>query len=387
LYETPERKDKTYSSGGRLERDKNWYYYYDTKGNLQLKSPFPLHGKEPSKKWQMGCWHYEWQANGMLQSVRRPDGGIVQMEYDALGRRTAKIAGKKITRYLWDGNVLLHEWSYELSQRPKLVVNDVGKVGYDREEPLDNLVTWVYENGSFVPCAKIQNGEHYSIVSDYIGRPVQAYDDKGILVWSTEYDIYGGLRNVKGDRYFVRHRQLGQMEDEELEGLYINWWRFYDSSTGLYISKDRIGLAGNNPNEYAYTRNSNTEVDVFGLDILDEAWKVVTSHMNNSGTTILGHMSDYSKPNFESYIDKAVRRGGNYFDMGNDMWNKVKDAGLDPWTLNEKFLNDAIDRGDKILLNVKKSEIRSGSYLELEIKHLRENGYKWVNQWALVKYK
>lgn len=65
----------------------------------------------------------------------------------------------------------------------------------------------------------------------------------------------------------------------------------------------------------------------------------------------------------------------------------VAGAGLDPWTLNEKFLNDAIDRGDKILLNVKKSEIRSGSYLELEIKHLRENGYKWVNQWALVKYK
>ena len=62
-------------------------------------------------------------------------------------------------------------------------------------------------------------------------------------------------------------RQLGQYEDEELEGLYYNRFRYYDCNIGGYISQDPIGLAGNNPNFYAYVEDSNSWVDVFGLDM------------------------------------------------------------------------------------------------------------------------
>jgi RHS repeat-associated protein len=265
LYETPERKDKTYSSGGRLERDKNWYYYYDTKGNLQLKSPYPLHGKDPSKKWQMGCWHYEWFANGMLKSVQKPSGAIVSFEYDALGRRIAKIFKDTITRYIWDGNVLLHEWKYSLKLRPELVVGDLGELYYDAVEPTDDITTWVYEEGDYVPVAKLINGERFSIISDYIGRPIQVFNDVGEIVWETEYDIYGRLKNLKGDRAFQPFRQLGQIEDVELDGLYLNRFRFYDSHTGLYISQDPIGLFSEEYNFYSYVDNVNQLVDKFGL--------------------------------------------------------------------------------------------------------------------------
>ena len=47
--------------------------------------------------------------------------------------------------------------------------------------------------------------------------------------------------------------------------IYHNRFRYYDSKSGIYISKDPIGLAGNNPNLYAYTHDSNTQVDPFGL--------------------------------------------------------------------------------------------------------------------------
>ncbi|WP_295843108.1 glycohydrolase toxin TNT-related protein, partial [uncultured Apibacter sp.] len=67
-------------------------------------------------------------------------------------------------------------------------------------------------------------------------------------------------------------RQLGQYEDEELGGLYYNRFRYYDSNSGTYISKDPIGLAGNNPNLYAYTHDSNTMVDPFGL--MPNTWNV-----------------------------------------------------------------------------------------------------------------
>ncbi|QYN45638.1 hypothetical protein GYM75_06600 [Gilliamella sp. ESL0441] len=103
------------------------------------------------------------------------------------------------------------------------------------------------------------------MVSDYLGRPAQAYDDKGELVWQVEFDIYGRIReDTFNNKSFIPFRQLGQYEDVET-GLYYNRFRYYDSNTGTYICQDPIGLQGNNPNFYAYVSDTNTEVDIFGL--------------------------------------------------------------------------------------------------------------------------
>ena len=98
-----------------------------------------------------------------------------------------------------------------------------------------------------------------------MGRPAQAYDDKGELVWQVEFDIYGRIReDTFNNKLFIPFRQLGQYEDVET-GLYYNRFRYYNPETGQYISKDPIGLQGNNPNLYAYTFDSNSEVDPFGV--------------------------------------------------------------------------------------------------------------------------
>ena len=135
------------------------------------------------------------------------------------------------------------------------------------DEPVENLVTWVYEEGSYVPVAKIQNGERYTIISDYMGRPVEAYNSYGNVVWQADYDIYGDLRNIKGIRDFIPFRQLGQYEDDETR-LYYNRFRYYDPKIGNYISQDPIRLMGNNPNVYAYVHDVNRNIDLFGLDEL-----------------------------------------------------------------------------------------------------------------------
>ncbi|WP_444647909.1 RHS repeat-associated core domain-containing protein [Flavobacterium columnare] len=128
----------------------------------------------------------------------------------------------------------------------------------------------MYQENSFVPSAKIQGEEQFSIISDYIGRPLQCYNEKGSLVWSTDYNIYGGLRNFSSPINltpdFIPFRQLGQYEDPELEGLYYNRFRYYDCTIGNYISQDPIGLEGNNPTFYGYVSDSNGEIDVFGLE-------------------------------------------------------------------------------------------------------------------------
>jgi YD repeat-containing protein len=46
----------------------------------------------------------------MLAHVRRPDGSVVSFAYDALGRRISKRYRGQTTRWVWDGNVPLHEW-------------------------------------------------------------------------------------------------------------------------------------------------------------------------------------------------------------------------------------------------------------------------------------
>ncbi|EMB43791.1 RHS repeat-associated core domain-containing protein [Treponema denticola ATCC 33520] len=91
------------------------------------------------------------------------------------------------------------------------------------------------------------------------------------LVWSADYDIYGRLRNVKGERTFIPFRQVGQIEDSELEGLYYNRYRWYNSETGCYISQDPIGLKGGNPTLYGYVENPNAWIDVFGLSATCQA--------------------------------------------------------------------------------------------------------------------
>ncbi|WP_438712368.1 DUF6531 domain-containing protein [Aquimarina muelleri] len=303
LYKTKEKDERKYGKGGQLQHDKNWQYLYDQEGNLikktknnqeQILADFKkekekaasikttwidrvfgytddeesepdLNPKTPLTHWQHGEWFYTWQANGMLKSVKDPRGKVTSFEYDALGRRTAKINHykKEINRYIYDGNVLLHEFRYALEDRPKVIADDLGRLSYDKEEPTTNLITWVFDEGTFVPSAKITEDGTFSIISDYLGTPILSFDENGKKVWERELDIYGKVR--KGDNRFVPFLYQGQYFDEETELAY-NRFRYYSPDTGSYISQDPIGLAGNNPNFYAYVWDSNSWVDVFGLD-------------------------------------------------------------------------------------------------------------------------
>jgi YD repeat-containing protein len=249
LYESARQNDRVYDKGGKLMRDKNWFYHYDDEGNLLLKSKRPINNIKPNQKeeennshpyyrsiaaewlmkpklqevdhlpdvyentpseiqdpeWESGDWAYFWNANGMLAKVKRPDGKEISFEYDAIGRRISKIGNKKITRYIWDGNILLHEWSYDIKEEPKTFIDDEGKV-IIQKEPTDNVVTWVYEADSFVPRAKIFNDKKYTIISDYIGNPIQGFDENGVLIWERELSIYGDIKKEKGENNFMTFR-------------------------------------------------------------------------------------------------------------------------------------------------------------------------------------
>ena len=273
-----------------------------------------------------------------------------------------------VYRYLWDGDVILHEWDYTEADRPNTIVTETGEVTLDRLEPVENLITWVYDSDSYVPTAKIVGERHYSIISDYIGRPVQAYDDDGNIVWQADYDIYGNLRNLHGSRQFIPFRQLGQYEDDETR-LYYNRFRYYDPRIGNYISQDSIRLAGNNPTLYGYVGDGNSNVDIWGLSIdyysLDHLGRptggLAEISLDSTGSLPKGTDAGIDPPGWKGgqhpYHQQrghliAKNHGGSGVDPRNIV--TITDGTNHPgMTKYENIITRRVKNGDTILLEVK----------------------------------
>ncbi|WP_346882953.1 RHS repeat-associated core domain-containing protein [uncultured Algibacter sp.] len=118
-------------------------------------------------------------------------------------------------------------------------------------------------------------------------------------------DIYGKVRSIEGSKTFIPFRYQGQYEDEET-GLYYNRYRYYSSDTGGYISQDPIGLDGGNPNIYAYAFDSNTEVDPFGLDIID-----LSNPSSIWGKSADDIAKEFSDAGYETNVRQSTRGSGN----------------------------------------------------------------------------
>ncbi len=235
LFERQDRQDRKYDKGGKLLKTRNAEYKYDVEGNLIEKIT------------SEGSFYYHWNGAGMLEKVTRPDKTEVFFKYDALGRRIEKQYKKTITKYVWDGNKPLHEW----------------KEFDAKESTADDMITWIFEEDSFAPAAKIKGTKKYSIVTDHLGTPTQGYAEDGKLIWDRELDSYGKIRMVKGEEGFCNYLYQGQTLDAET-GLCYSRHRYYAPEEGIFISKDPISIEGGY-NVYAYVHDPNSYIDPFGL--------------------------------------------------------------------------------------------------------------------------
>ena len=180
--------------------------------------------------------------------------------YDALGRRLSKDA-IGITCWLWNGNVPLHEWT------PSQRRNEQGEI----EEYQKDLRTWLFEEESFVPLALFQDGKAYSIVTDHLGTPVEAYNEQGEEVWYRRLDMNGKVIEERSMLYtsykdYIKIPFLfqGQYYDEEIKLAY-NKFRYYDPQMGRYISEDPIRFASGTIALFSYVSDTNGCLDLLGL--------------------------------------------------------------------------------------------------------------------------
>ena len=99
------------------------------------------------------------------------------------------------------------------------------------------------------PLAYITNGQVYQVHTDHLGTPQVLTDASGAAAWEAEYRPFGEAGTTGTLSFPLRFP--GQYHDAET-GLHYNWHRYYDPSTGRYLTSDPIGLEGGlNPYGYA----------------------------------------------------------------------------------------------------------------------------------------
>ena len=253
LYPDPDMRLRRYLGGGRLEQDGEWHCEYDADGNLTeryLGTGRWLDGKKDR-------WRYRWNADGSLAKVVRPDKREVEFTYDALGRRLSKSFGTTVTRWVWNGNVPLHQWK---RRREYSVMGNRWRTDTERCD----MTVWLFDEESFVPVAMIKEGRSYSILTDQLGTPTEAYDAEGNEVWSRVLDMDGNVIEETGNKEMVPFLFQGQYYDRET-GLAYNRFRYYSPKMGMYVSQDPIGLAGGILNLYGYVDDTLSFIDILGL--------------------------------------------------------------------------------------------------------------------------
>ncbi|MFC3152908.1 RHS repeat-associated core domain-containing protein [Litoribrevibacter euphylliae] len=218
----------------RLLQHKQQHYRYDACGNqVQVTSNNP--DQHQSR---------EFDAFNQLARLKH-QGKVHQYQYDALGRRASKLTEQGKIDYLWDGDQLIGEHHN----------------GHFR--------WYLYEPGTFLPVALIDNGQVYHYHLDHLGTPITLTDNHGQIAWQADYSAFG-IANIRIERINNPIRFQGQYFDQE-SGLHYNRFRYYDPTIGRFIHQDPIGLAGG-INHYQYVPNPVSWTDPFGLSCKENSW-------------------------------------------------------------------------------------------------------------------
>ena len=138
---------------------------------------------------------------------------------------------------------------------------------------------------------------YYWYQNDHLGTPQKMVDTNGRIVWSATYDAFGNIHitiaEIENDLRFP-----GQYYDGET-GLHYNFIRYYDPSTGRYVTRDPIGLAGGDVNSYRYVGNNPLKIiDPFVL------WPRPAHE----------RMIDLRFPTLDPRLADAIKRGSAYAD-------------------------------------------------------------------------
>ncbi|MFH1884014.1 MAG: RHS repeat-associated core domain-containing protein, partial [Planctomycetota bacterium] len=115
-----------------------------------------------------------------------------------------------------------------------------------------------------IALVDVGTGSMYYFLNDRLGTPQMLTNSSNTVVWEGIYKPFGEADVNTNSSVKNNFRFPGQYYDQET-GLHYNYHRYYDPSTGRYLTPDPIGLAGG-INLFLYADgNPINEVDRLGL--------------------------------------------------------------------------------------------------------------------------
>jgi RHS repeat-associated protein len=199
-----------------------------------------------------GLWAYTHTTHNRLVSVSNDSMQVGAYAYNGLGQRISKTVNSVTQSYVYG-------LSGELLQQTDSTAS----------------VEYVYLNGQ--PLAVVQDGNVYYLHNDHLGTPRAVTDVAKTVVWRWDSDPFGTTAanedpDNDGIVFTLNLRFPGQYYDSET-GLHYNYFRYYDPSTGRYITADPLGIVPN-PSAtqaglnhlYVYAKNNAVNLtDPYGL--------------------------------------------------------------------------------------------------------------------------
>jgi RHS repeat-associated protein len=221
-----------YNSSNQLTSTPAATYTYDKNGNVKTKVD------------ATGTITYNWDYyTNKLTSVVLPNGGgTVSFKYDPFGRRIQKSGPGGTTNYLYDGMNLLEE----VDQSGNVLARYTQGSSVDEElSELRASTTSYYE-------------------ADGLNSITSLSSAAGVLANTYTYDSFGN-RTASTGTLTNPFQYTGREFDQET-GINYYRMRYYDSSSGRFISEDPAAFDLRWPNLYLYVNNSPTGlVDPSGL--------------------------------------------------------------------------------------------------------------------------
>ncbi|WP_411915719.1 RHS repeat domain-containing protein [Porphyromonas miyakawae] len=204
---------------------------------------------------------------GMALAEARNEHAIVSFRYDNMGLPVEERSNEHVIKRTYDKSGQIATLTSSLGANLTYERNEQGEI----EENQKDLRTWLFEEESFVPWALFQDGKAYSIVTDHLGTPVEAYNEQGEEEWYRRLDMNGKVIEERSMLYTSYKEYIkipflfqGQYYDGEVKLAY-NRFRYYDPELGRYISEDPIRFASGATALHSYVEDSNTWTDTFGL--------------------------------------------------------------------------------------------------------------------------
>jgi len=197
-----------------------------------------------------GTQTFTYNQNNRLIQVEQGAVTLGEYAYDGLGRRVKKTVSGTITHFHYDqaGNL-------------------IAETNVDGT-PLRDII---YQDGERVAMEiyGAQAGTYY-FLNDHLGTPRSVIDESGQIVWQAAYPPFGKAQ-VLTETIVNNFRLPGQYFGAET-GLHYNYFRYYDPSTGRYLTPDPIGLEGG-INLFIYALNNPVNlVDPLGLRYWSNVW-------------------------------------------------------------------------------------------------------------------